>query len=161
MKTIALLIAITAVPAIAWAQTADQAPYESQYIRLSDDTEGLLLKPKTPNLNAHVAFVFSHPNRDNFKELPGPAIASHGYTVMLVNYRGDRDNPDAPPEDFLPSISDGIAKLRTLPGIDKVVLLAHSGGTHMGTLYENVAEHGPAACQGENCSLRRREDQQA
>lgn len=148
MKTIALLTALTAVPAIALAQTADQAPYESHYVRLSDDTEGLLLQPKTPNPNAHVAFVFSHPNRDNFKELPGPAIASHGYTVMLVNYRGDRDNPDAPPEDFLPSISEGIAKLRTLPGIDKVVLLAHSGGTHMGTLYENVAEHGPAACQG-------------
>ncbi len=148
MKTIARLTALAAFPAIALAQTADQAPYESQYIRLSDDTEGLLLKPKTPNPNAHVAFVFSHPNRDNFKELPGPAIASHGYTVMLVNYRGDRDNPDAPPEDFLPSISEGIAKLRTLPGIDKVVLLAHSGGTHMGTLYENIAEHGPAACQG-------------
>ncbi|MGV1947623.1 MULTISPECIES: alpha/beta hydrolase family protein [unclassified Agrobacterium] len=148
MKTIALLSAFTAFPAIALAQPADQASYESRYIRLSDDTEGLLLQPKTPNPNAHVAFVFSHPNRDNFKELPGPAIASHGYTVMLVNYRGDRDNPDAPPEDFLPSISDGIAKLRTLPGIDKVVLLAHSGGTHMGTLYENVAEHGPAACQG-------------
>lgn len=151
MKPIALLTALAAVPAIALAQqdkSSSADTYHSQYVRLSDNTEGLLLQPTKPNPNAHVAFVFSHPNRDNFKELPGPAIASDGYTVLLVNYRGDRDNPDAPPEDFLPSISEGIAKLRTLPGIDKVVLLAHSGGTHMGTLYENVAEHGPAACQG-------------
>ncbi|OBZ94486.1 hypothetical protein ADU59_14875 [Pararhizobium polonicum] len=154
MKTIALLITLAAFPAVALAQqdetsaAAEQAAYESHYVRLSKDTEGLLLQPKAPNPNAHVAFVFSHPNRDNFKELPGPAVASHGYTVMLVNYRGDRDNPDAPPEDFLPSISEGIAYLRTMQGIDKVVLLAHSGGTHMGTLYENVAEHGPSACQG-------------
>lgn len=154
MKILVLLTALLALPSAVLAQQAKTAPsaetlsYRSQYIRLSDDTEGLLLQPKTANPNAHVAFVFSHPNRDNFKELPGPAVASHGYTVMLVNYRGDRDNPDAPPEDFLPSISEGIGYLRKLEGIDKVVLLAHSGGTHMGTLYENVAEHGPSACQG-------------
>lgn len=154
MKIVALLTTLAAFPLAALAQeekaapASDTAPYQSRYIRLSDDTEGLLLQPAKPNPNAHVAFVFSHPNRDNFKELPGPAVASHGYTVMLVNYRGDRDNPDAPPEDFLPSISEGIDYLRKMQGIDKVVLLAHSGGTHMGTLYENVAEHGPSACQG-------------
>lgn len=126
---------------------ANRDKFHSQYIRLSNDTEGLLLEPTEPNANSRIAFVFSHPNRDNFKELPGPAIANHGYRVMLVNYRGDRDNPDAPPEAFLPSISQGIAYLRSLPGVEKVVLLAHSGGSHMGTFYENVAEHGPSVCQ--------------
>lgn len=75
-------------------------------------------------------------------------MASRGYRVMMVNYRGDRDNPDAPPEDFLPSISQGIAHLRTLQGVERVVLVAHSGGGHMATLYQNVAEHGPSVCQG-------------
>lgn len=151
----AFAMALSLTPASLPAQQAAgqaEAPakpdkFRSNYVRLSEDTEGLLLEPTEPNANSRIAFVFSHPNRDNFKELPGPAIANHGYRVMLVNYRGDRDNPDAPPEDFLPSISEGIAYLRKLPGVEKVVLLAHSGGTHMGTLYENVAEHGPSVCQ--------------
>jgi pimeloyl-ACP methyl ester carboxylesterase len=160
LKSLAIAVTLALLPFPAFAQQAvpgATAPaqlaakpekFRSQYIRLSDDTEGLLLEPSVPAANAQIAFVFSHPNRDNFKELPGPAMAALGYRVMLVNYRGDRDDPDAPPEDFLPSISQGIAYLRKLPGIEKVVLLAHSGGTHMGTLYENVAEHGPSACQG-------------
>lgn len=127
--------------------SATSDKFRSQYIRLAEDTEGLLLEPTEPTANPRIAFVFSHPNRDNFKEQPGPAVANLGYRVMLVNYRGDRDNPDAPPEAFLPSISRGIAYLRKLPGVEKVVLLAHSGGTHMGTLYQNVAEHGPSVCQ--------------
>jgi pimeloyl-ACP methyl ester carboxylesterase len=156
MKSIApaiLAVAIGLSPAPLFAQQAN-APssakadnFTSQYIRLDQDTEGLLLEPKVASPNSRIAFVFSHPNRDNFKELPGPAVAAHGYRVMLVNYRGDRDDPDAPPEDFLPSISQGIAYLRKLPGVEKVVLLAHSGGSHMGTFYENVAEHGPVVCQ--------------
>ncbi|KAA3509245.1 hypothetical protein [Agrobacterium rosae] len=129
--SLAIILGLVPLPALAQATTAPAAvpadpaakseKFRSQYIRLSDDTEGLLLEPLIPAPDARIAFVFSHPNRDN---------------------------ADAPPEDFLPSISRGIAYLRKLPGIEKVVLLAHSGGTHMGTLYENVAEHGPAACQG-------------
>jgi pimeloyl-ACP methyl ester carboxylesterase len=130
------------------AKTEAKEQFRTHYVRLSNDTEGLLLEPLVPGPNARIAMVLSHPNRDNFKELPGPELANHGYRVMLVNYRGDRDDPDAPPEDFLPSISQGITYLRGLPGVERVVLVAHSGGGHMGTLYENVAEHGPAVCQG-------------
>lgn len=120
----------------------------AHYIRLSADSEGLLLEPSSLGPNWNIALVFSHPNRDNFKETPGWEMAKRGYRVMLVNYRGGRDSSDAPPEDYLPSISLGIDHLRSLPGVDRVVLLAHSGGTHLGTLYQNVAENGPSACQG-------------
>lgn len=125
-----------------------QEQVTTQYIRLGPDSEGLLLEPATLGPNGNIALVFSHPNRDNFKETPGWYMAQRGYRVMLVNYRGDRDSADSPEESYLPSISLGIEHLRSLPGVDRVVLLSHSGGTHLGALYQNVAENGAAACQG-------------
>ena len=118
------------------------------YVRLAGDGEGFLLEPPTPGPNAHVAMVFSHPNRDNFGERPGWYMAERGYRVMLVNYRGEDGVDDPPPEHYLTSISAGIDYLKGLDGVDTVVLLSHSGGGHLGALYQNVAENGPAACDG-------------
>ena len=117
-------------------------------MRPSGDTEGLLYEPSVPGPNARIAVVFSHPNRDNFNAPVGKEMARRGYPALMINYRGDSDYGRGLPEGYLPSISEGIAYLRTLPGVERVVLIGHSGGTHVGTLYQNVAEHGPAACQG-------------
>lgn len=92
-----------------------QEQVTTQYIRLGPDSEGLLLEPATLGPNGNIALVFSHPNRDNFKETPGWYMAQRGYRVMLVNYRGDRDSADSPEESYLPSISLGIEHLRSLP----------------------------------------------
>jgi hypothetical protein len=115
-----------------------------RYLRLGPDTEGFLLEPVAPGPNADIAMVFSHPNGDNFGERPGWYMARRGYRVMLVNSRGG----DGPSERILPSISLGIRYMRSLPAVDAVVLLAHSGGGHLGALYQNVAENGASACQG-------------
>jgi pimeloyl-ACP methyl ester carboxylesterase len=118
--------------------------YTTTYVRLGPNTEGLLLQPVNPGPNSNIAMVFSHPNSDNFGERPGWYMVRRGYPVMLVNYRGNTTADDL----YLPSISLGISYMKHAPGIRKVVLLAHSGGTHLGALYQNVAENGPSACQG-------------
>src|SRR5262249_15598553 len=46
------------------------------------------------------------------------------------------------------TVSMAIAYLRTLPGVQKVIISGHSGGAHEMSLYENVAENGKAACSG-------------
>ncbi|MEY9999067.1 alpha/beta hydrolase [Sinorhizobium fredii] len=130
------------------SDTAQRGSFRTLYSRLSEDTEALLYEPAVAGPNASIAVVFSHSNRDNFDAPVASEMARRGYRALMVNYRGDRDNPDAVPEAFLPSISQGIAYLRTLPGVRRVVLVAHSGGGHLATLYQNVAEHGPSACQG-------------
>lgn len=119
------------------------------YVRLGPTTEGFLLEPKTLGEHSNIAMVFSHPNRDNYGERPGWFMAQRGYRVLLVNYRGDRDFGDPPPENYLPSISLGISHMRAENGVEKVILLSHSGGTHIGSLYQNVAENGPEACSDE------------
>lgn len=118
--------------------------YATQYVRLApQETEGLLYEPAAPGPNAHIALVYAHPNANTFNEPLGREMAARGYRVLMVNHRGD-----TAPEAYLPSISRGIAFARTLPGVTRVVLVGHSGGGHLVTLYQNVAEHGPAACGG-------------
>jgi hypothetical protein len=126
------------------AVTGDK--FHTQYVRIGNQAEGLLYEPT--GATKRIALVFSHPDRNTFNQALGREMSARGYPVMMVNYRGDADSPEANPEEYLPSISGGIAFMRTLPGIQRVVLVGHSGGGHLASLYDNVAEHGPSACQG-------------
>ena len=122
----------------------DTAQYTTRYVRLGAQGEGLLYQPLASGTKGHVALVFSHPNANVFNEALGREMSRRGYWTLMVNYRGGSPNS----EDYLPSISRGIAYLRTLPGVTKVVVVGHSGGGHLIPFYENVAEHGHAACSG-------------
>lgn len=115
------------------------------YIRLgSADADGLLYEPRNPGPKARVALVLSFPGNNNFASRPGPELAERGYRVLMVNYHG----ADESPEVYAPSISHGVQYMRSLRGVARVVIIGHSGGGHLLTFYQNVAEHGPAACRG-------------
>ena len=120
--------------------------FHTQYVRLgSNNAEGLLYEPVNPNpAKARVAIVYSFPDNNNFNAPPGRELANRGYRVLMVNYHGADEGPEA----YAPSISRGIEYARGLPGVERVVIIGHSGGGHLMTFYEDVAEHGPAACQG-------------
>ena len=143
MRRLALVGA--ALVALAFAAPAPAAEvYSTQYVRLSpQDAEGLLYAPAKPGPNARIVLVYAHPNANTFNEPLGREMAARGYRVLMVNHRGD-----TAPEAYLPSISKGLAYARSLPGAARVVLVGHSGGGHLVAFYQNVAEHGPAACSG-------------
>jgi hypothetical protein len=119
--------------------------FQTQYIRLSQQGEGLLYMPKTPSPKSRIALTFTHPGGNNFMAPIGRELASRGYIVMNVNYRGD---VDAGVDAQLTTVSAAVAYLRSLPGVQKVIVSGHSGGAHEMALYENVAEHGASACSG-------------
>jgi pimeloyl-ACP methyl ester carboxylesterase len=133
-------------PPVGRTQVASARPegFSTRYVRLANqDTEGLLYEPAKPGPNARIALVYTHPNANTFNEPLGREMAARGYRVLMVNHRGD-----TAPEAYLPSISRGLVFARSLPGVTRVVLVGHSGGGHLVALYQNVAEHGPAACNG-------------
>jgi hypothetical protein len=49
--------------------------------------------------------------------------------------------------DALPETSAGISYLRTVPGVEKVVISGHSAGARTMTFYANVGVNGPPGCQ--------------
>lgn len=119
--------------------------YKTQYIRLGQQGEGMLYEPSAPNPKSRIAVVFTHPNGNNFTAPIGRELASRGYRVLNTNDRGgDELGVDAQ----LPTLSSAVAYLRTLPGVQRVIIVGHSGGAHQMTVYENVAEHGVSACNG-------------
>lgn len=125
----------------------DKAGFTTRYIRLGNDGEGLLFEPTRSSPKSATALVFTHPNSNTFTMPLGAEMAARGYRVLMVNYRGEDFAPEAFPEAYLPPLSRGIGFLRSLPGIARVVLVGHSGGSEVALLYENVAEHGPDACR--------------
>ena len=118
--------------------------FRTVYIRLGSADEGLLYEPLTPGANSRVALLLSHPDGNTFNSLPALEMAKRGYRVLTVNHHGESADEVV----FAQPLSRAIGYLRTLPGVKSVVIMGHSGGGHLVAWYQNVAEHGPAACQG-------------
>ncbi len=119
--------------------------FRTTYVRLgSNNDDGLLYEPVNPGTNARIAIVYEHPGDNNFNVEVGPEMAARGYRVLMVNFHGNRESHAS----YAPGISNAIKYLRTLPGVQKVMVSGHSGGGHLIAFYANVAENGPAGCQG-------------
>jgi hypothetical protein len=117
--------------------------FHTMYIRLGQGDEGLLFEPNTPGPNARIALVYAHPDGNNFNFMGNVELAKRGYRTMGVNHHGD-----AEVESLAVSISRAITYLRTIPGVQKVLVMGHSGGGHLMGFYGNVSLNGAPACNG-------------
>lgn len=150
------LAALAAVPAHAQddegggrravkAGPVDTDKFHTQYVRLPGQSEGLVYEPASAT-HPRIALIFTHPSRNNFNAEIGREMASRGYRALMLNYRGDADYGEGDPEEYLPGISAAVTYLRSLPGVEKVILVGHSGGGHLVGLYGGVSEQGPGFC---------------
>ena len=117
--------------------------FHTAYIRLGQGDEALLFEPNTAGPNARIAVIYAHPDGNNFNFVGNVELAKRGYRTMGVNHHGEADI-----ESLAVSVSRGINYLRTLPGVQKVVVIGHSGGGHLMGFYGNVSLNGSAACSG-------------
>ncbi len=119
--------------------------YRSSFVKLGGTAaDGLLYEPLTPRPNTRVAVLYSN-SSFNF-DPPAAELASRGYRVLFVPH--PRSGKTASPFDGFVEASRGIAYLRTLPGIEHVVVAGWGAGAVTMTLYADVAAHGMAACAG-------------
>lgn len=140
-----LSITLLCLVALAASASPPVEKFRTSYVPLgSDSDEALLYEPIDPTANARIALAYVHPSGNVFNMIVGAQMASRGYRVLMINHHGE----DADEELFAPAISRGIAHLRSLPGVRKVVLIGHSGGGHLVGWYQNIAENGSRACRG-------------
>ncbi len=120
----------------------------STYVRLGGRGEGtsdaVLYEPGTGSAKNGIALLFGHPSESNFNHPSGRELARRGYRILMVNVSDGRSFPDT----YAPAYSTALKYLRGLPGVEKVVVITHSGGGHEMAFYQNVAENGPNACSG-------------
>jgi hypothetical protein len=139
MRHLLRVVFLTMLPALSWAQSI-----RTTYVSLGS-SNAILMEPMTPSPQSRIAIIYTYPGANNFNHQSGPQLAGRGYRELLLNhYREDGIGYEA----MAPAISQAIKYLRGLPGVEKVLLLAHSAGGPLVTFYQNVAENGPRACQG-------------
>jgi pimeloyl-ACP methyl ester carboxylesterase len=145
-KVIFVIAIIWCGGAIAMAQ---QVPVKNTWVPVGRSgyfgaVDGVVWEPAVPNPKSRIALLYTHIGGNNFTHPSGPELSRRGYRVLLLNHFGNPIGFDG----IAPSIAEGVKYLRNLPGVEKVVLLAHSGGGPLMSFYQNVAENGPRACQG-------------
>ena len=141
-----LCIARQLVPAAQRSGGSAAAPRAS-YVRLGGRggaSDAVLYEPATGAPKNGIALMFGHPSESNFNHPSGRELARRGYRILMVNVQDGRSAPDA----YAPAYSAAIKYLRGLPGVEKAVIITHSGGGHEMAFYQNVAENGPKACSG-------------
>lgn len=121
--------------------------YRSTLVKLGAGArDGLLYEPKGPALHPEVAILYS--DRNFGFDPPAAELAKLGYRVLYVSYPPLAQGEIPQPYDGFREASSGIAYLRALPGVKKVVIEGWGAGASSMTLYADLAAHGPQACQG-------------
>ena len=120
--------------------------YHATFIKMGR-ANGLLYQPEVPSPNAKVAIVYTS-SVALFDFSPAAEMASRGYRVLLVqhyleDWRGSRQVS----VDGFTQAAAGIAYMRAIPGVERVVLMGHDVGGHMTAFYAAAAEQGAAICQ--------------
>ena len=120
-------------------------PVKTQYVRVGMWINGLLHIPETAEEEKSLAVLCMHSDADYFTFPAGRALASHGYRTFCANVSREQ----MPLDRKLDDVKQCIEYLKTLPGVEKVVVLGHSGGATLMSCYQAVAENGAAYFQGE------------
>lgn len=120
-------------------------PLKTTFVRLPGNANAVLVEPETLNAKSHIAVLITHPERvNNFNYFIGLELPKYGYRAMMMNYYGKEQSY----YEFLQPLAAAIKALHAIPGVDKVILVGHSSGGAELSSYQDVAENGPAACQG-------------
>ena len=119
----------------------------TSYVRLGGReaaSDAVLYEPGTGSPKNGIALMFGHPSESNFNHPSAREMARRGYRILMVTVQDGRLAADT----YAPAYSAGLKYLRGLAGVEKVVVITHSGGGHQMAFYANVAENGPKACSG-------------
>jgi pimeloyl-ACP methyl ester carboxylesterase len=130
------------------AAKAAEPALKTTYLPLADGHEtganALLIEPAKIGPKARIVMINTHPkNRNNFSYFVGDVFGHRGYRVIEINNFDEESNMDV----LIPPIAAAIKYARTIPGVQKVVLVGHSGGGPELSYYQEIAENGPSACQ--------------
>lgn len=108
-------------------------------------TRGILYEPAAASKKSRVGVILLHSDED-YSDFPiAPALAERGFRCLA----GQVSDPGAGLERKMLDVKHAIMFLRQLPGLEKIVLLGHSGGATLMTAYQAAAEKGPGLWAGD------------
>jgi pimeloyl-ACP methyl ester carboxylesterase len=117
--------------------------HSAALIRLAHGVPGALYRPRADG-KGPVAVLAMHSDSDYLSFSAGDELSARGYHVLCANVRDKNASLDAK----LVDVSHAVRFLRDQPGIEKIILLGHSGGGTLLSAYQNLAENGAGTFQG-------------
>ncbi len=147
MKTIT-----AAVAGLVFLMAASDASAQSnpRYVQFSPRaTKGTLYTPDSGN-SPTIAFLTIHRTANFMSLIATRELAKRGFMVLGMNPRSDNNEAKVNFERVALDIRQGVEFLRNQPGIQKVILIGHSGGDPATTFYQATAEQGVSYCNGPN-----------
>jgi hypothetical protein len=134
-----------AVSFAALAATPALAQSHPEFVQLGRVSAALYKPDSGPA--PHVAFLVAHRTANNLANIACTELAKRGFMVVCFNTRFINNESQVRWEQTALDVKAAADFARAQPGITKVVALAHSGGAPLMSLYEAIAENGPAYCQ--------------
>ena len=101
-----------------------------------------LYEPVTPGEKAHIAILVMHSDGNYMNHSACTEMSKRGYRVFCENRNGAGTLDQG-----IANLRQGMAYLRKVDGVEKIVLLGHSGGATLMSSYQMIAEKGVASCQ--------------
>ncbi|MDO4284392.1 MAG: alpha/beta hydrolase [Eubacteriales bacterium] len=103
----------------------------------------MLYEPLHPGDRSRIGVVLMHSDDDYIEFLPAIELAKRGYRVAAAHVSKSSNPLDRKMQE-VGMVADF---LRSCPGVDKVLLLGHSGGATLMSAYQSAAENGNAVFQ--------------
>jgi len=125
---------------------------KTTFIELARRTPGVLYEPTERHPKQRIAILVMHSDEDYLAFPTGPEMAERGYTALCANVMS-KEGMMFSLADKMKSVAAAVKYLRSLPSVEKIVLMGHSGGGTLMSAYQAIAENGPAVFQGNEMIL--------
>lgn len=125
------------------------AQSKPEFIAFSGITKAAIYRPDSGPA-PQVGVLVMHRTANYLAHRACTELSRRGFLLLCMNTRYENNEVLVDFEKLPLDVKAGVELLRKQPGISKVVLFAHSGGGPLMSLYQAVAEKGPAYCQGAN-----------
>ena len=121
------------------------APFDLSIKRTYAQVAGgaYLYEPATPGEKAHLAILVMHSDGNYMTHSACTEMSKRGYRVFCVNRNGAGTL-----DQVIANLRQAMTYLKKVDGVQKIVLLGHSGGATLMTSYQMIAEKGVVSCQG-------------
>lgn len=126
-----------------------QEGIRSTFIRLGRRMPAVLYEPAegTTENTFPVAILVMHSDEDYLTCPTGPELARRGFKVLCANVLS-KEGILFTQNEKLKCVKEAVEFLRNCAGIEKIVLMGHSGGASLMTAYQCMAENGPDVFSG-------------
>lgn len=119
---------------------------QSTFIPLAERIPGVLYEPAAGKKSGTAVLVM-HSDEDYLTCPTGPELAKRGFPVLCANVM-NKEGVFFHQHEKMRAVKAAVLYLRQVPGIEKIVLMGHSGGATLMTAYQCIAENGAKIFQG-------------